>query len=173
MPFIYATNEISFKETYKYLGPKQLSAVENVKITINWLANIRNKESKGSSLWVNIVYILTWNNIFHFCLLYMRTVQSNFRNVIVPWCDCELWCRSFFYTTNKISFKETWSSSSWHQRFERTLVRLRTLVSPKNHDTVGVGRPETGHHTVMFRCSLPSTVLPPTNTWVWVYKVYW
>ena len=55
----------SFKSIYRsyhifncrQLFPKQLSAVENVITTINLLEIFRNKESKGSSIWVNIAYI--------------------------------------------------------------------------------------------------------------------
>ena len=65
-------------------SPKQLSAVENVKTTINWIETIRNNESKGSSIWVNIAYILH-GTIYSTFAYYMRTVQSNFRNLITTY----------------------------------------------------------------------------------------
>jgi len=61
---------------------KQLSAVENEITTTNWLETIRNKESKGSSIWVNIAYILH-GSIYSIFAYFMRTVQSNFRNLII------------------------------------------------------------------------------------------
>ena len=61
---------------------KQLSAVENVKTTINWLETIRNKWTKDNSIWVNIAYILH-GTIYSIFACYMRTVQSKFRNYII------------------------------------------------------------------------------------------
>ena len=61
----------------RYLGHR----LHHVSITNNWLEIIRNKESRGSSIRVKITYVLhgTIYSIFPF---YMRTVQSNIRNLI-------------------------------------------------------------------------------------------
>ena len=48
----------------------------------NWLEIIWNNESKGSSIWVNIAYILH-GTIYSIFAYNMRTVQSNFRNLII------------------------------------------------------------------------------------------
>ena len=54
---------------------------ENVKTTINWLETFKIKESKGSSIWVNVAYILH-GTIYSIFAYYMWTIQSNFRNLI-------------------------------------------------------------------------------------------
>ena len=55
---------------------------KNMKTMINWLETIRNKETKSSSLWVNVAYILH-GTIYCIFAYYMRTVQSNFRNFVI------------------------------------------------------------------------------------------
>ena len=51
---------------------------KNVKTMINWLETVGYKESKGSSIWVNIANIPHGTNYQLFAC--MRTFQSTFRN---------------------------------------------------------------------------------------------
>ena len=55
---------------------------QSLDLTLTEKKTIRNEISKGSSIRVNIAYILH-GTIYSIFAYYMRTVQSNFRNLII------------------------------------------------------------------------------------------
>ena len=59
----------------KFYWTVRIKAIEKkMKTTINWLETLRNKQSKGHSIWVNIAYVF---NMEQYALLiaYMQAVQ--------------------------------------------------------------------------------------------------
>ena len=95
---------------------------------IDWFS--RNNESKGSSIWVNIAYILH-GTIYSIFAYYMWTIQSNFRNLITS-------------TTN---VHRTWKNFIRHS----TLAEKNIFVSI--YSTTWPWCMELNPHRIFFCCS--------------------